>query len=765
MNISGVFKDKLLSILRAAVLDILRFLAYFLAVSFFICLIFNNVANFKTIILQSLFFETVDLPLGSFATTLGCSLLFIIVTVFAGAVAAVRDFNHFKTSILIRLSFFTMNMLPIVLTWHILIEELTGFQIVFFIPLYFLIIFGIDKLSERLRLKKKDGAKPLVFSGRLLFESIALAITILAFVLWTVLKNAGMETRHFNPTTFTQWFMYFLFIVFFNSVSFFTIEYCIDIFKSEYKKNYSRYHSIYNRNIFIRAWNVLRNALGETLGKIKNTIAWLVMFVIPIETIMENKATIGSYLLDSYGTSGDMLGLVRNIKYLLVIMFIIEIMIDILSRIFGKAKDVTAMSPNFPKTDQKQLIKIKTPATHRLKYIFAITAVLVIYMVSLHFCNREYAWAGYYDFESNKTINELLEEIEYQPDNNALLNTRLPLVSKSNDNKSYQVAQINILRNNGIIENMAPYYDDNDYKFIINNRNYYQGKAIASGDTIIDIVTAEKYRNAPFSNTMTKFRLQTDTDKTFVSEKPLGIIIPFYILYLLTIVIIVCIVTFLAYKGITIFHFWKRGVLKTIIHYAALFFREVLKFLNSLTIIIVFLLVNLFLQKLGDAAIEKGEFTDWRNMPFVASLVSYCLMQTLIMVMFCITFAGEIGKQLLNFTNSKECEYYNLIGMGGRNLCYIYDRKYGKNLFYKLVFQNILFVFNINWFICYVFNNRSRFFDTIGITYSISFENIFTKIILNSPKNAGLYNYIILLCINILLFSAYIINKKKMNGD
>jgi len=51
----------------------------------------------------------------------------------------------------------------------------------------------------------------------------------------------------------------------------------------------------------------------------------------------------------------------------------------------------------------------------------------------------------------------------------------------------------------------------------------------------------------------------------------------------------------------------------------------------------------------------------------------------------------------------------------------------------------------------------------IGITYAISFENIFTKIIALRIDTAEAYNFVILGAINILLFSLYFYYQKSFH--
>jgi hypothetical protein len=215
----------------------------------------------------------------------------------------------------------------------------------------------------------------------------------------------------------------------------------------------------------------------------------------------------------------------------------------------------------------------------------------------------------------------------------------------------------------------------------------------------------------------------------------------------LTLLLVVVIFTVLLYNCIVKFHFAGKSAKKYFIIPGKIS-REILLFLNSITLIVVFLLVNYF--------IEKNMQTVWINKTFVSSFLSYTLVQLIIIAMFSDSYINEIALYVKGALKTKEFEYYGLIGKKNKNQNYIFNKKYGTNLLLKLIFQNILFVYNINWFISYAFNLwKLKFIDYIGITYSISFENTLTKIIsFNSLGTSG-FNFMLLIIFNAILFIGY----------
>jgi hypothetical protein len=184
---------------------------------------------------------------------------------------------------------------------------------------------------------------------------------------------------------------------------------------------------------------------------------------------------------------------------------------------------------------------------------------------------------------------------------------------------------------------------------------------------------------------------------------------------------------------------------------------EVLSFLNILTLVVIFILVNIFIQRVFDI--------QWENKTFFSSVICYAIIQIIIILLFSDNYLNEINNQKNKILNSNEFHYYSLIGMSSNDMLSIYHKKYGRILRLKLIIQNILFVFNINWFVSYAFNVWRDFKDTIGITYSISFENVFTKIVHLDGVNIGWINISILIIINAILFILYYFFQKKLDTE
>jgi hypothetical protein len=484
---------------------------------------------------------------------------------------------------------------------------------------------------------------------------------------------------------------------------------------------------------------------------------------------MSYQGTIGSNLLNSYGIYGDLMGLIRNIKYLLVIILVVNLLIDTLVILYSKKAYGNAKTPaSVNSALYKQKINIKRRSLISILAISTAIAVIgVFYIVCFNFALREYAFAGYYDFENGK-FGDYYTEKNIPVKNSPVFDEYMdvPLCRKIAGTNYYEIIQITVERMTGETETLIPYYDAGmrKYNYIANNVNFNTGKAIGTMDKVVGVSTIVKYRGIALTGAMMSLRLPAGENVTFVNEKPLYLIVPFYFLYLTTMVFIVVVFTVFIYRLILAYAVQKESFVGKILGVFGVIISEFLKFLNSLTLVVVFLIVNLALQKIGARAIENAEFINWQNLTFRESIASYTSIQVIIILMFSIVFIAEIKHHYKSMRDSDEFRYYKIIGMNEKELNYVYNRKYGKYLLGRLVFQNIMFVFNINWFICYVFNQKREFFDTIGVTYSVSFENIFTKTLLNNPGNAGLFDYFFLFTLNLILFTAYMLCKKRLNG-
>jgi hypothetical protein len=332
-----------------------------------------------------------------------------------------------------------------------------------------------------------------------------------------------------------------------------------------------------------------------------------------------------------------------------------------------------------------------------------------------------------------------------------------PLCEQVEGTAYYSLIQIAFQDKEGNVFDLIPFYDKGDmnYYYIHDNKNVQEKFDLSLTDRILSINRITKYKGIAFSGQMTSFRLGADTSRTIYGTKPSYLIIPFYIFYFFTIVLIAVVFTCLMYDIIVkdcILGRLKFNCLFAIIKKVA---NEILFFLNSLTLIVLFQLVNIFLQRNVDIS--------WKNNDFLFSFLSYGIIQFVIILMFSGTYISEIVLHVKKYIFSNEFKYYGLIGMDPGSQRYIYNKKYGRFLLIKLIFQNILFVLNINWFLSYVFNVWSAFKDSIGITYAISFENIFTKIIYLESVRTNPANYMILVALNVLLFVGYYYCQKRMD--
>jgi hypothetical protein len=161
---------------------------------------------------------------------------------------------------------------------------------------------------------------------------------------------------------------------------------------------------------------------------------------------------------------------------------------------------------------------------------------------------------------------------------------------------------------------------------------------------------------------------------------------------------------------------------------------------------------------------QKYSLLEWESKGFLSTLLSYALVQLIIAVMFADTYMNEIVAYTKRMAATQEFKYYVMIGMGRSRRYAIFNRKYGHNLVLKLIFQNILFVLNINWFIVYAFKVWRNFYDSMGVTYALSFENIFTKIVHYEGMRTGMFNFMLLIVLDAVLFAGYYVYQKRLSG-
>jgi hypothetical protein len=345
------------------------------------------------------------------------------------------------------------------------------------------------------------------------------------------------------------------------------------------------------------------------------------------------------------------------------------------------------------------------------------------------------------------------------------------LCSLGDKGYGYYITELKIMEPDGRVRIITPFFEKTEgetgFYYIEGGINKQGIEVLSPQDRLIGIEPKLKYswQAKIFSiipvigKVDTAFRLPADLSKNAFSTKPLYLIAPFYLFYIVTLLLIIYMVTFLIYRytiknQIRLFFKADKHVIrnKKILSKIS---EVVLLFPNALSLIVVFLLANRLIQRL----IPNEWF--WLNEPFYKNLFFYSIIQVIIVLMFSDSYKMEINLHARKILNSQEFNYLRLIGMNHKQQYGIYRQKYGKMFFRKIFIQNIFFVTNINFFITYAFNVWKKITDSIGLTYAISFENILTKIVHERGDRADAYNYVILILFYAVLFAYYMYLQKK----
>jgi len=158
---------------------------------------------------------------------------------------------------------------------------------------------------------------------------------IICFLSWQILNSLIRS----DYKAFLRWpegmfpkITLWVYMVLFNSISFFVIEYAIGIFEQEHKKSHVKYYFKYNKNIFSRFKYIYKSIADEILLKIKKNFTWLVAFILMIESIVLINSHNTSYIY-SIGiqliTGPNQDSFYLYLLYLNLIFFIINLTIDI----------------------------------------------------------------------------------------------------------------------------------------------------------------------------------------------------------------------------------------------------------------------------------------------------------------------------------------------------------------------------------------------------------------------------------------------------
>jgi hypothetical protein len=657
----------------------------------------------------------------TYITVFFSSIIFTLFVMGCGALAASKEQSHFQTGLIIRIFLFVMNVMPIALFQHLLIP-MFGFRIIFFFLFYFLLQILFDSCLKHLLLKIM--ADKNILMGKIAQEMMLVVLSICAASAITPSEYHTFNMRNMEFTDAIQLVVYGIYIIFFNAVTFFMVENCINIFRQEYNKNYTRFYFMYNYSAFARIIQILRNSLPEMLQKFRKNLTWLVMFIIAVDSIFENINSIGFSLLDGYNYDSAII--IKNIFCVLAIMLIINTALDFLQHYLHSRNH----AGRHDQTDVP-LIQIKDNfifANKRRRIIFTVSAVIYLGLFSV--CLVLYPFAGYYDFGANqsKTVRDFLRYNNI-PDENCLFPLMqyydAPLCDAGEN--SFSLIRLKVYRNNKVFT-ITPFYDkaDRTFYFIKGFTNRQKTESLYPSDSILSVLKMK----LPRFTGLTAFRLPADTSGGIYIQKPVWMTALFCLFYMATLLAIIFMLTYFFYS------IEKIPKLLT----------ELVAFLNTSTLILVFLLLNLFIRNID---------IRWENNSFALNAAAYIIAQVMIILMFSDNYSSEIKLFKNRTLSSSEFKYYSLIGMSKDEITKIFHKKYGVNLFIGICLQNILFVFNLNWFIIYAFNVWKNFNDSTGLTYAISFENIFTKMVHDLGGQIGFTSVLLLAAINIALFILY----------
>jgi hypothetical protein len=454
-------------------------------------------------------------------------------------------------------------------------------------------------------------------------------------------------------------------------------------------------------------------------------------------------------------------------------MFAINTLIDCFVLLFQKQEE----NPAILRESTKEIIASgKKP----WKETVPIASALILYAALIVFCQREYPMAAYYDFEINreKSIKNAIDQWGISYDGGVLDALEMPLCQKLENGPGYTITTLEITDKENTKRTIIPIFEKTKspgtFYFIEGSVNR-QGKDVLSpaNDRLTGIKTITKYNDVLFQvfyslpkigKAETGFRLPADLSKSIFAMKPLYFIAPYYLVYIATLIMIVYFISLIVYcfsvkRYIDAYYEKAQTKNKTIKKLVHGFQEYGLLFLNSITILLVFLLANRFIERM---VIDEWF---WINNSFLINIASYILIQIIFVFMFSDSYKLEINLHAKKILTSEEFQYLRLIGVGPKWLYQNYHTKYGAGFFRKLLIQNIFFVININFFISYAFNVWPVVNDHIGVTYAISFENIITKIVHEKPNGAEAYNYIILGLFYFILFLIYYISQKRLEEN
>jgi len=645
-------------------------------------------------------------------------LLFTLFALLFGAFSAAKEQNIFQTSLAIRIMLFVMNILPIAVFQHTLLPRIGSSAIWFFISFFALqLLFEIFCKTGFLRaISKLKIVFPLRY--RLLAQILAETLIVLLSALIAFFFSGPLSLRHPDFGTPRIAIFYMAYIVLFNSITFFFVEKIISIFQMEYRKHYSRFYFIYEYNTLKRSLHLLRGAMPEVTQTLRKNLTWLFTFLLAVDGIFENINSIGFNLINGYNY--DSVIILRNAAYIFALMFVLNTALDYLFLRFSRKNESGAQT-----RDTHALFGLKDICAWIWRRKMPAALCAGVYVILFALCLYLYPFAGYYDFQVNQT-KTLGDFCRYQYIAAAGFPENMPLCTA--EGTSYKLLALTI-RQDGKTLRIFPFYDtaDRAFHWIRGGSNRAKLETLASYSEILKAETVSFPNFLP----LIAFRLPSDTSLSLTLKKPLWMCVLFWLFFFAALCLSCAALTCL---------FYAAGRIPKLLD-------EVVEFLNTSTLVLVFLLVNMAAQRTLHAV--------WVNANFLLASVSYLAAQILIMLMFSGNYNPAMRLHKKTVLASNEFTYYKLLGMNAKDLSKIYHQKYGRNMLLSMIFQNILFVFNLNWFIIYALNFWPGFKDSIGLTYEVSLENVFSKIFHGSSFSHTLPFAIALILIDAALFLIY----------
>jgi hypothetical protein len=726
-----------------------------------------------------------DAPIDTIKVLTICSLSFIFLTFLICIVTVLKEQNYFSTALSIRIFVFILNILPIAIFQHSLLK-LFGYIPIYVFLIYFMLqVFYELIIRSNIRIHKIEQNRIYNIIG-LIFVEIGL-FAVAVYITYIIIPDYYRKDIKMidNFDSIFAVCSYFVYIILFNSITFFTIEYGISVFREEYKKNYVKYYFKYTNSIFRRLWFIISNVAPILLIKIKKNLVWLISFIIAVEAIFENQSSVGFRLILAY-ISNEPARIMINVMYIFIFMYIINFTVDFFIFLLTENKDesaekIPAISGN---TQIKGTVNLLITDKNKKGVIRISSGFLFVYILLICFNFNEYPMLGYYDFSQNmtKTFKDFInpQNISIGTENCPLsicephLDETLCQKTIGKFFNTYNIMQIRLENNQGKEYTITPFYDraNRGYYFISQGKNTEQ-QNIQPDSRIISIDYGKKYKIPVILDIMTGLRLPADTNAAVFGDKPVLLLLPFYLIYFMTIILVTALITLLVYYFLIKKEFLGNISISNNRNISGKTFKinkEILIFFNSITLILFFIIINIIINRLLSIT---GRDIEWVNSPFLLNLFIYTLVQIIINWIFSDSYSYELKAIIQKLLKTDEFNYYNLIGINRNIKLYIniFNTKYGFDLLIKQFVQNLLFIINMNWFLSYAFNAWSALgnSDTIGITYAISFENIFSKTLLNDhgyPFDTA-YKFILLFLYDSLFFMYYClqikINKEKSN--